>query len=447
MRRRKRTRHKKRSLTLRSATVVALLLAAGAWVYSEFVYNPVIFGLRDDFVQAVPNQQIPNGLTSLSAESCGKCHTDIYNEWKTSIHSQAHVDPFYQAYWKKDKNIWICANCHTPLQNQQPLIIAELKGGKVHKPVTQPNPQYDPKLQKEGINCAGCHVRDGVIYGPYKDADAPHPTGYDPKYRSTEICYWCHQVPSGPFQFYNGGPCATFFEFEDGPYAKQGYTCQTCHMPAARRPAANGGPVRDTRQHLWRGGHFPEMIKQALQVRLKGPKAGWQPGDDVTFTTTLTNGGAGHKIPTGDPDRHFTVTFEELDENGKVVKDKRHKIARWLIWKPIIVEVFENRIPPLQNKKYSYTVKAKPGHKLKVTVKYHIVTERAKNMLIKKFDLPPDTVHQFTLFEQTVDLGSGMMATIGPNLAQSEPHERADQCHLPSGHFPPSHPDLSGMFG
>jgi hypothetical protein len=387
--------------------IVALVLAAGAWVYAEFVYQPVIFGLRDDFVHAVPNQQIPEGLTSLSAESCGACHQEIYAEWKISIHSQAHVDPYYQAYWKKDGNIWICQNCHTPLQNQQPLIVSGMKDGKIQRPITAPNPDYDPALQQEGINCAGCHVRDGVIYGPYADSDAPHPTGYDPKYRTTEICYWCHQVPSGPFQFYNGGPCATFFEFEDGPYAKRGYTCQSCHMPAVERPAAEGGPMRDTRRHLWRGGHFPEMIKQALQVRLKAPNGDWQTGDKVDFQLRMTNGGAGHKIPTGDPDRHFTITFEEIGPDGKVIASKKHQIGRWLIWKPIIIELYENRIPPLEHRDYHYKVTAKPGHTLKVTVKYHIVTKRAKNMLIKKFDLPAAVVDHFILFEQEVPLGAG----------------------------------------
>ena len=393
------------------ALVVAVCALAG-WLYTEFVYNPVIFGLRDDFVHAVPNQDIPEGLTSLSAESCGECHTEIYAEWKTSIHAQAWVDPYFQAYWKKDGYIWICLNCHTPLENQQPELILELKDGKVQRPVAAENPRFDPALREEGITCAACHVRDGVIHGPYPDSDAPHPTAYDPKFRTTEICYWCHQVPSGPFQFYNGGPCATFFEFEGGPYAKQGYTCQTCHMPAIDRPAAVGGPVRDTRKHLWQGGHFKNMLHQALQVRVSADEKSWQPGEKVVFTARLTNGGAGHKIPTGDPDRHFTVTFEELDENGKTVRTKRHEIGRWILWRPVIIELYENRIPPLEHRDYEYAIKAREGHSLKVSVRYHIVTPRQKKSLIKKYGLPPDTPHETLLYEQTIDLGAGHIEEI-----------------------------------
>jgi len=418
---------------------VAVFLAVVVWLYARYVYNPVIFGLRDDFVHAVPNTEIPDGLTSLSAESCGSCHSAIYAEWKGSIHAHAWKDPYFQAYWKHDDHIWICLNCHTPLENQQPERILDLKGGRITKPVKADNPMFDEALREEGITCAGCHVRDGVIHGPYADAKAPHPTAYDPMYRSTKICYWCHQVPSGPFQFYNGGPCATFFEFEDGPYAKRGFTCQTCHMPEARRPAADGGPVRDTRQHLWHGGHFPDMLHQAVQMKLTGPEGGWKPGDEVPFTLTLTNGGAGHKIPTGDPDRYFRITFQEIGPDGKVVDTERHTITRWIIWKPIIIEVYENRIPPLASRDYHYAVTARPGYKLKVTVGYHILTQRQKRRLIHRYGLPPDTVDHFDLAEWTVDLGSGHLE---PQVAGGPPAPLDPLADIPdTGHcMPHGHP-------
>lgn len=402
----------------RRLLILVAIVAAVGWVYSHYIYQPVIFGLRDDFVKAVPNQDPPRGVASLSAKSCGVCHRAIYAEWKTSIHSRAYVDPFYQAYWKKDDHIWICANCHNPLENQQPIRVLGLNNGKIDDPITEPNPMFDEALQQEGINCAGCHVRDGIIYGPYKDASAPHPTAYDPKFTNTDICYWCHQVPSGPFQFYNGGPCATFFEFEDGPYARQGYTCQSCHMPLLRRPAAIGGPVRETRQHLWRGGHDPAMLKRALQVTLLPDQSNWKKGDKLKFTARLRNGGAGHKIPTGDPDRRFTVHFELLDGDGQVVKQATHTIGRWLIWKPIIVELYENRIPPLTERDYTFKVAARAGHRLRLTVKYHIVTERARNSLIKKYGFPADEPYQFTLYEQTLSLDQGHYQPPAPPVAK-----------------------------
>jgi hypothetical protein len=67
----------------------------------------VIFGLRSDYARAIPYQHVPEGIDSLKAESCGVCHREIYEEWKTSIHAKAYEDPFFQAYWKKDGQIWV----------------------------------------------------------------------------------------------------------------------------------------------------------------------------------------------------------------------------------------------------------------------------------------------------------------------------------------------------
>ncbi len=400
---------------------VALLLGVA---YLNQARGILIFGLRDDYRHAVPNQAVPAGLKSLRAEECGECHRAIYEEWKSSIHAQAFVDPFFQAYWRKDQQIWVCLNCHAPLENQQPLLIKGLTNDDPERPITEPNPHYDHDYQREGISCAGCHVRDGVILGPFDDSVAPHPTRYDPKFRTTEICYTCHQVTSGPLQFYNGGPCATFFEFEDGPYAKRGYICQNCHMPEIVRPVATGGPVRQGRQHLWRGGHDPEMIKRALQAELVVPAVPAQPGETVTFQLRVTNGGAGHAIPTGDPDRYFRIELELRDASGKVIRQKARTISRWIIWRPLIIEVYQNRIQPLESRDYDLTYRMPElsraeGMTVHAKVSYHIMTEKAYQKLKDKHGLTEEVPHVFTIFEETQPLtASGAVAAgAAPRLA------------------------------
>lgn len=175
--------------------VIGLVVLSGlTYLYYTEVKPTVIFGLRSDYAHAIPHQQIPEGLTSLKAESCGACHTDIYKEWRTSIHAQAYDDPFFQAYWTKDKHTWVCLNCHTPLENQQPTLIKEIPRDRVERAMQEPNPHYDADYQREGVTCAACHVRDGVILGPFEDAKAPHPTKYDPMFRTTQLCYRCHSV-------------------------------------------------------------------------------------------------------------------------------------------------------------------------------------------------------------------------------------------------------------
>lgn len=96
-------------------TLIGLVVLGGlTYLYYTEVKPVVIFGLREDYAHAIPHQKVPDGLVSLKAEACGVCHVDIYSEWKTSIHAQAYTDPFFQAYWTKDKRIWVCLNCHTP---------------------------------------------------------------------------------------------------------------------------------------------------------------------------------------------------------------------------------------------------------------------------------------------------------------------------------------------
>ncbi len=404
---------------MRKAKTIALtVVGVGALVYVYYteVKPAVIFGLRSDYARAIPYQKIPEGLDSLRAESCGTCHREIYEEWKSSIHAFAYRDPFFQAYWKKDRNIWVCLNCHTPLENQQPTLIKDIPRGRVEKAVQEPNPRYDPEYQLEAVTCAACHVRDGVILGPFDDSVAPHPTQFDPDFRTAQVCYRCHNVVSGPAQFYRVGPCGTYAEYE-GKYFMQerGYICQSCHMPEVDRPVADGGPIRRGRRHLWRGGHDPEMIKRAVAIQVKADPPAPRPGDRVRFTLTLINAGAGHKIPTGDPDRHFTVEF--LVENGarQVLDRQVDTMGRWILWQPAIVEVYDNRLLPLAGRDYTYEYRVPAGSErltVKTRVRYHILTDGQHEMLREKYGLTADDPYVFTIYERDFPLSHELTAAL-----------------------------------
>ena len=420
----------------RKKTKLLLIAAiAGAALYLVYtkVHSHIIFGLRDDFAHAVKYDTPVPGIPGIRAEQCGACHREIYEEWKTSYHSKAYVDPFFQAYWNKDQHIWICLNCHSPMEPQQPQKILGLKDGKVHLPITADNPAYDPEFQREGITCASCHVRDGVIEGPFEGLEAPHPTRYSPRFRTTQICFTCHQVPSGPLQFYNGGPCSTFPEFEAGPYAKKGMICQDCHMPPINRPLVAGGTPRDGRQHLWRGGHFPEMVQRAVGVEVAQPPV-FVPGRPFDLTLTMTNAGAGHKIPTGDPDRFFTIEFELRDRTGRVVDEQSDSMRRWIVWWPVIIELYENRLAPLASRDYHYSnkVPSNPvGMKLVARVRYHIMTPGQYRRLQTKFGLKEEVPYDYTVWEQQWPLDGKPVASLTtvpaakPGCGLNNPHTQS----------------------
>ena len=102
-----------------------LLLSCNNDKPEKFV-NENITPLTQSWEKAVPNQIVPEGLTSLSAEQCGACHQQHYKEWKLSTHANAWTDLQFQAELKKESSPFLCINCHIPLQNQQEYFIKGL---------------------------------------------------------------------------------------------------------------------------------------------------------------------------------------------------------------------------------------------------------------------------------------------------------------------------------
>ncbi|WP_198263945.1 multiheme c-type cytochrome [sulfur-oxidizing endosymbiont of Gigantopelta aegis] len=110
---------------------IVLIISAVILIVIALVYllNPKgIYQLSDKTTQYIPYQEVPEGAISLKAKDCGLCHSEIYQEWQTSLHAKAFVDPFFTAYLKKDKGDPTCAVCHTPLLNQSPVLLFSKSG-------------------------------------------------------------------------------------------------------------------------------------------------------------------------------------------------------------------------------------------------------------------------------------------------------------------------------
>jgi hypothetical protein len=161
-----------------------------------------------------------------------------------------------------------------------------------------------------------------------------------------------------------------------------------------------------------------------VTVQLTSDREKVQPGQTANFRLKLTNSGAGHKIPTGDPDRYFTVTFEVVDAAGKVFKRQEETMRRWIVWWPVIVEVYENRLTPLASRDYTfrYRLPEKPeGLTLRASVKYHIITEKQYKKLQTKYGLSVEVPHVFTIVEEEFRLNEPIPITASVQEIQS-PH-------------------------
>jgi len=285
------------------------------------------------------------GLPDLRAATCKTCHSEFHDEWEVSVHAAAWRDKQFQAEIKKSDNRWLCRNCHTPLLSQQPLWPVGLVDDDVERPMLVRNPDYDPSFEDEGITCAACHVRNGAIHGPGEStAPAPHPVVADPAYRSGALCLSCHQAvaeyPGKSFvcTFHTGD------EWSASPYVSQ-KNCVDCHMPRAQRVVAPGGEVRETGRHWWRGSGIPK------EPGIAPPEDALPAGivtqascENGTLRVTATNANAGHKVPTGDPER-----WVQIDVSGGELQDSWRFGQVWEWW-PAPRKVSDNRLAPFESR-------------------------------------------------------------------------------------------------
>ena len=305
-----------KSFLFLSALIIPFIIAGCSNIKNDKKKDKsiVIAPLTKHWEKAIPHQKVPKGLKTLSAEECGSCHREFYLEWRRANHSKAWEDLQFQAEWKKDKKLWVCINCHTPLQDQQKFIVTGKENGDYFKPVKKNNPFFDPELQKQAITCAVCHVRNGVIIGPFGNSGAaPHPVKKDTDFLSSKLCMGCHNVTD----VVSEKLVCTFGtgeEWKKSPYPKIGQNCITCHMPSVYRRLTSRTKPRWARQHTFIGSPVPKVMGKdkivkdyinGLDIYVKLSPTYPALGDSAYVTVSLKNQRAGHDIPTGDPETLF----------------------------------------------------------------------------------------------------------------------------------------------
>ena len=295
---------------------------------------------------------------SLAPESCGGCHPQQFNDWKTTVHGRA-VGPGLlgqtPTLLKTDAaTARICYQCHAPLQEQQEIIFS---GARVKK-----NSHFDLSLQGHGLMCAACHVRANQRFGPprrdgslvdLKPRDRlPHRgVTRTPAFERAEFCMGCHQFESDGNRLNGKLLENTYNEWKSGPYAAQGIQCQQCHMP--------------DRRHLWRGIHDPEMVKSGVKMELELNQPTYNIGDKLEATLTLSNTGVGHYFPTYVTPK-IVLRMELIDSTSQVIPDsiKEETIGRQVTL-DLEREIADTRIPPkgVHTFQYARTID-RPGMRL-----------------------------------------------------------------------------------
>ena len=357
---------------------ILLLVFSVAFFAWRFIRPMNVFVVHEKFERPM-HIKTPEGLNSVSAKECKNCHEEIYQEWSESMHAKAWTDPYYQIDYVFDGSQQICLNCHIPLENQQENLVLGFKDKEKFKPILEPNPDFDPELQLEGVTCLVCHSKDGKISGPFGSTDAPHSTIADPEMtHGVKACVKCHVVFGERWDtFYKIPPCGTVSEVTR---SDQEIDCVGCHMPEVLRPIAKGMEVRKSRKHYFRGGHHPETVMKSLKVEYREEAI----KDNYTFIFKLTNIGTNHYLPTGTPDRHLTLELRLLNERGDLLKEKIFKMKRYIIWRPFIIDLIDTRLPYEQPKTFVFKFKKdvnNPPAELDVIVRYHLLDEKRRKRI------------------------------------------------------------------
>ncbi len=265
--------------------------------------------------------------------SCGaSCHVDFYQQWQQAMMSQA-----YTHHWDEIEYFKLAV----PHAEIDP-VVAGVKAGcnGCHSPMAflandVPPPKPEAKSRaNESVHCDICHTVTGfkgdtpfnfnffsepgrVKYGPREGLVSPaHETKKSEFHKSAELCGTCHNEkdPRGVWVK------STHLEWKEGPYGKQGVTCQQCHMTyAPGRNATMSAELPDIAQHLFHGAHDNGKVRGTVELRIHPDIREVEPGERMKFTVALFNQKAGHKFPTGSAEeRLLWLHVEATDAKGNV---------------------------------------------------------------------------------------------------------------------------------
>jgi adenine-specific DNA methylase len=80
--------------------------------------------------------------------------------------------------------------------------------------------------------------------------------------------------------------------------------------------------------------------------------------DEIVYHLKLKNEFAGHRVPSGDPERFFSISFELRDEKGKVVAQKTDRIGETWEWWPAAKKLADNNLNPNEERTFDFCIQA-----------------------------------------------------------------------------------------
>ncbi|EYF07768.1 multiheme c-type cytochrome [Chondromyces apiculatus] len=247
--------------------------------------------------------------------SCERCHADVAQEWRGSLHHAANTEPAYRRAFAIEP-LPFCRSCHAP-EAVPTEVESSLVGGL-------------------GVGCVTCHVTgDGagelarnaafgvaVLAAPWRGAgkppDAPHGVVREARFGGAEACAGCHEFA---FPTARGGGVESLMQStitEHRASAAAGQSCASCHMPAGKT---------GRRSHGFVGSRDEAFVRSAVTVTARRMSA-------TRVAVTLTPANSGHAFPTGDLFRRLSVSAEALGPDEMVMGEQERFLTRHFVLRP-----------------------------------------------------------------------------------------------------------------
>ena len=213
---------------------------------------------------------------------CKSCHTNIYDEYYSSMHANStpQKDPIHASIWDKHpKNLkfeqYTCGKCHTPAADNLEKMLT--KGKKA-------TPKANNKTHQDGISCAYCHRIQSIeihtkpsntniiskqeknYFGTLKNhIQSPYhgiKTEGNKHIQNGNVCIGCH---SHKMNKHNLNVCSTNIDNE-----MDGANCVSCHMPQVDGSLSELHTTKKHAFHGFAGSHFhSEMLTQYVDISLE----------------------------------------------------------------------------------------------------------------------------------------------------------------------------------
>ncbi|TGN07148.1 multiheme c-type cytochrome [Leptospira ilyithenensis] len=295
--------------------------------------------LETHWKDPIPEQgPLPGHFSQLESQldpvSCGTCHKEQFQKWEESLHARTISSGIlWQLPGLGKKKADTCFRCHSPLTETR-RYLAVNEGWEPDFP--QEWETYLPKgTEKQGLVCANCHVRNHNRYGPPSRVNSvatkltPH-NGFTVKkeFESSEFCKNCHETPESGKIINGKRMMETFSEWKTSRFAKEGTSCQNCHMPG--------------RNHEWKGIHDKEMVQNGLEVKLDI----FEKDNSIFAKGMLTSKNIGHKFPSyAVPKIYIRLILDSKAKSEEPILLREETIGRFV---DIFIEKesFDTRLSP-----------------------------------------------------------------------------------------------------